>query len=50
MERLGCIKVKEKCERGRLGLRRKLAEGRGAAWARLNRLRRSFGLQGSWWG
>lgn len=49
MERLGHIKVKEKCERGRQGLREKLAEGKGAASARLNTLWRSRGLQGSWW-
>lgn len=49
MERLGCIKVKEKCERGRQGSRGKLAEGKGAASARLNALSQSCGLQGSWW-
>lgn len=41
MERLGCIKVKEKCERGRQGSRGKLAEGVGAASARLNTVSQS---------
>lgn len=36
IERQGCKKVREKCERGRQGLRGRLMEGERAASARLN--------------
>ena len=47
MERQGCVKVREKCERGRQGLRGRLREGERAASARLNTVSESSGLQGS---
>lgn len=46
IERQGCKKVREKCERGRQGLRGKLMEGERATSARLNRASGSGGPVG----